>query len=214
MPIDVFDYRRDIQNVFISPSMRGRFLRHEPGEVGPFHSHDVADECFLILQGQCEFTIQGERAVLSPGQVCFTRPGEKHEIRVIGDEPMIMFLAVTPHLEPTHTFWDESGNRLPYRYNATTVQEYASSDHSGPVSDLARLASSTLTQLASDTAVAAKRLALEADQLASGDMSSKDALDRCWEELRTMYLQLQQFQTAWNALAQRVFTDDTQPDSA
>ena len=76
MPIDVFDYRTDIRNVFVAPTMRGRFLRHEPGEVGPFHSHDTGDELFLILQGQCEFTIDGERAVLGPGQLCVARAGQ------------------------------------------------------------------------------------------------------------------------------------------
>ncbi len=205
MPIEVFDFRRDIRNVFISPSMRGRFLRHEPGEIGPFHSHDIADECFLILQGQCEFTIEGERAVLSPGQICFTRPGEKHEIRVIGDEPMIMFLAVTPHLEPTHTFWDKEGNRLPNRYNQPTQDEYAAADHSEPVAVMVKLVSSALTQLASDAALAAKTFAIQADALASGGPEAKAALDLCWDELRTMYEQLQSFQTAWNALAQRVY---------
>lgn len=208
MPIEVFDFRRDIRNVFISPSMRGRFLRHEPGEIGPFHSHDVADECFLILQGQCEFTIEGERVILSPGQVCFTRPGEKHEVRVIGEEPMIMFLAVTPHLEPTHTFWDENGNRLTNRYNMTTAEEYAAADHSGPVAPMVQLVSSALTQLASDTALAAKTLAIQADALANGGPDAKAALDHCWEELRTMYQQLHLFQTAWNALAQRVYMDE------
>lgn len=209
MPIEVFDFRRDIRNVFISPNMRGRFLRHEPGEVGPFHSHDIADECFLILQGQCEFTIDGETAVLGPGQICFTRPGQKHEVRVVGDEPMIMFLAVTPHLEPTHTFWDDRGNRLPYRYNVTTAAEYATANHAEPVSDLVTLASTALSQLASDTALAAKTLAVQADALGSGGAGAKDALDHCWEELRTLHQQLQIVQSAWNAVAQRVFMDST-----
>lgn len=207
MPIQVFDFRRDIRNVFISPNMRGRFLRHEPGEVGPFHSHDVADECFLILQGQCEFTIDGEKAVLSPGQVCFTRPGQKHEVRVIGNEPMIMFLAVTPHLEPTHTFWEDEATRLPYRYNMTTAEEYAAADHSQPVPDLVALASASLSQLASDAARAAKAFAVQADALGSNQSDAKAALDLCWEELRTLHQQLQIFQTAWNALAQRVFME-------
>ncbi len=73
--------------------------------VGPFHSHDLGDELFLILQGQCEFAIDDDRAVLGPGQLCVARAGQKHEVRVIGDEPMTMFLVVAPHIEPTHTFW-------------------------------------------------------------------------------------------------------------
>src|SRR5688500_12440665 len=135
MPIEVFDYRTDIRNVFIAPTMRGRFLRHEPGEVGPFHSHDIADEIFLILQGQCEFTIDGEKALLGPGQICFARSGQKHEVRVVGDEPMIMFLVVAPHVEPTHTFWGTSGYRLPARSHMTTVVYYTAQDHSEPLAE-------------------------------------------------------------------------------
>ncbi|MDQ2682495.1 MAG: cupin domain-containing protein [Chloroflexota bacterium] len=206
MPIEVFDFRRDIRNLYISPAMRGRFLRHEPGEAGPFHSHDIADECFLILQGQCEFTIDGDRAVLSPGQICFTRPGQKHEVRVVGDEPMIMFLVVSPHIEPTHTFWADDGARLPERYGMTTAAEYAAADHSEPVSALAALASAALSQLASDAAQAAKALAVNADAISGGGPDAKAALDATWADLRAMYEQLRLFGEAWNSLAERVGT--------
>src|SRR6187431_2780360 len=143
MAIDVFDFRTDNRNVFISPKMRGRLLRHEPGEQGPFHSHDLGDE----------------RAALGPGQLCVARAGQKHEVRVVGDEPMIMFLVVAPHIEPTHTFWADDGTRLPEQYNLTTAAEYAESDHPESILDLAQAVSTALSQLASDTALAAKMFA-------------------------------------------------------
>ena len=31
----------------------------EPGEEGPRHSHDVGQEVFLVLDGECEFEIEG-----------------------------------------------------------------------------------------------------------------------------------------------------------
>jgi len=204
MPIDVFDFRTDTRNVFISPKLRGRFLRHEPGERGPFHSHDLGDELFLILQGQCEFAIDDDRAVLGPGQLCVARAGQKHEIQVIGEEPMIMFLVVAPHIEPTHTFWDDAGARLPNQYNLTTAAEYDESDHSEPVLDLAQAVSTALSQLASDTALAAKQFANRVDALGAGGMIAKSALDESWPTLRTMHEQLFIMQEAWNALAQRV----------
>ena len=204
MPIDVFDFRTDTRNVFISPKLRGRFLRHEPGERGPFHSHDLGDELFLILQGQCEFAIDDDRAVLGPGQLCVARAGQKHEIQVIGEEPMIMFLVVAPHIEPTHTFWDDAGARLPNQYNLTTAAEYDETDHSEPVLDLAQAVSTTLSQLASDTALAAKQFANRVDALGAGGMIAKSALDESWPTLRTMHEQLFIMQEAWNALAQRV----------
>ena len=204
MPIDVFDFRTDTRNVFISPKLRGRFLRHEPGERGPFHSHDLGDELFLILQGQCEFAIDDDRAVLGPGQLCVARSGQKHEIQVIGEEPMIMFLVVAPHIEPTHTFWDDAGARLPNQYNLTTAAEYDETDHSEPVLDLAQAVSTALSQLASDTALAAKQFANRVDALGAGGMIAKSALDESWPTLRTMHEQLFIMQEAWIALAQRV----------
>ena len=137
MPIEVFDFRTDLRNVYVSPKLRGRFLRHEPGEVGPFHSHDVGDELFLILGGQCEFEIDGERAVLGPGQLCVARAGQKHEVRVVGDEPMTMFLVVAPHIEPTHTFWEADGSPRPAQYNLTTADEHDRANEAGAVIELA-----------------------------------------------------------------------------
>ena len=213
MPIDVLDFHTDIRNVFVAPTMRGRFLRHEPGEIGPFHSHDVADELFLILQGQCEFTIEGEKAILRPGQICCARAAQKHEVRVIGDEPMIMFLVVAPHLEPTHTFWDADGNRLPERYNMTTQAEYAAVDHSEPISTLVQVATIALADLASETATAAGDLAVKAATLGSGGTEAKTALDEAWASIRAMHQRLFTFQEAWNSLAQRIYEDRREPES-
>ena len=71
MPLQVFDYRRDIKNVVITPEIRARFLRFEVGDVATRHSHDLGGEVFLILQGRAEFEIDGETAVLGPGELCF-----------------------------------------------------------------------------------------------------------------------------------------------
>ena len=116
MPLEVFDYRRDIKNVVITPEIRARFLRFEPGDVATRHSHDLGAEVFLILQGRAEFEIDGETAVLGPGELCFAGRDEMHQVRVVGDEPVIMYLSVTPHVEPTHTMYGEDGSRLPPKY--------------------------------------------------------------------------------------------------
>ena len=65
MPFAVYDYRTDVRNVVILPDIRSRFLRMEPGEVGARHSHDLGQEVFLILEGECEFEIEGETVDLS-----------------------------------------------------------------------------------------------------------------------------------------------------
>ena len=55
MALEVFDYRNDIRNVFVSPQIRSRFLRMEPGTVADRHSHDLGHEIFLILRGKARF---------------------------------------------------------------------------------------------------------------------------------------------------------------
>src|SRR5438105_3246188 len=99
-------------------------MRFQPGEVAHGHTHDLGHEMFVVLAGQAEFTIAGESGLVGPGQICVARAGQWHEIRIVGDEPMTLYLSVTPHIEPTHTQWDhEGGTQLPYRYGGSTRAE-------------------------------------------------------------------------------------------
>ena len=45
------------------------------------------------------------------GKCATPRTDEPHSVRVIGDDPVYMYLSVTPHIQPTHTFYDEKGER-------------------------------------------------------------------------------------------------------
>ena len=56
----VYDYRTDVRNVLVTPQIRSRFLRMEPGQSAQLHSHDLGHEIFLILEGRVEFEIDGE----------------------------------------------------------------------------------------------------------------------------------------------------------
>ena len=62
MSFQIFDYRNEdhIKNLLVTPNIRSRFLRMEPGQVAGRHSHDLGHEIFLILQGSCIFDIEGE----------------------------------------------------------------------------------------------------------------------------------------------------------
>jgi quercetin dioxygenase-like cupin family protein len=209
VPIEVFDYRRDVKNVFIAPTVRGRFLRMEPGETGARHSHDLGDELFLVLQGQCEFEIEGDRAVLGPGELCVAKVNEHHSVRVVGDEPMTMFLTVTPHLEPTHTFWDEQGNKLPPVYAQSTRNErLAAGDPSGTIADLTQRflqTAESLAAVASTHATAQQANIPQLDAtLADGGDACKQALDAVWYALAEIYEPFRDLETTWNALAARV----------
>lgn len=205
MPLEVFDYRTDVRNIFIAPEMRARIIRREPGATGGGHTHDLGHEIFLVLEGQGEFTIAGESAILGPGQICIARADEWHTIRVVGDEPLTYYLSVTPHLEPTHTQWDhEGGTKLPYQYGSSTRDERRART-TPPEALLARhlAAAHALADAADANAVAQEAAATQLrDALDAGDnAAAKDAIDTMWRSISTTYKQVQEMETVWNELA-------------
>src|SRR5437773_801118 len=123
MGFPVYDFREDVRNVLVTPQIRSRFLRMEPGQVARRHSHDLGHEVFLVLSGRAEFEIEGETAELGPGQMCVVLADQLHAVRVVGDEPMTMYLSVTPHVQPTHTMWSEDGQRLPPRFMPSSAYD-------------------------------------------------------------------------------------------
>ena len=60
MAFAVYDYRTDIRNVLVTPQIRSRFVRMEPGPTPSPHSHDLGHEVFLVLSGRALFEIDGE----------------------------------------------------------------------------------------------------------------------------------------------------------
>jgi quercetin dioxygenase-like cupin family protein len=209
MPYAIYDYRRDIKNLFVTPQIRGRFLRMEPGEVHGRHSHDLGHEVFLILEGQCDLEIDGVRAVLGPGQLCVAFAHQMHQARNAGDGPMTMYLSVTPHIEPTHTVYHAAtGERLPPRYNPPTAFDKADTLGDTPTSDLADrylAAMGALAELAT-TALEAQTVAVaalkEATHLNDGAAIAA-AMDGLWAQFYGLYRQFNGLSLAWNDLAPR-----------
>jgi len=211
MPLEVFDARTDVRNLFITPEIRSRIMRFEPGEVSHGHTHDLGHEMFVVLTGRAEFTIAGESAVVGPAQICVARAGEWHEIRTLTDGPMTLYLSVTPHIEPTHTQWDrEGGTRLPYRYGGSTraerlargaPPESADTLLQRHVAATAALAEAARANAAAQRAAGARlRVALETSDTAR----TKSEVDEMWAAFRELYAKLQEAELAWNALAPAV----------
>jgi mannose-6-phosphate isomerase-like protein (cupin superfamily) len=207
VPFAVYDYRKDVRNVIIMPEIRSRFLRMEPGEVAIRHSHDLGQEVFLILEGQCEFEIEGEYAVLGPGQMCFAGANQMHRVRTIGDQPMTMYLSVTPHIEPTHTFWDDQGHRLPPRYGGATANERAArTEQTEPMADLLarHVAAAKALAVAAASAATAQESGATAltAALAAGDTAAaKAAVDDMSETMVQAYTAIRDLGPAWNEIA-------------
>ena len=77
MGFTVYDCREDIRNILVTPQIRARFCRMEPGpgSLDKFHTHDLGHEIFIILSGRVEFRISGVTKELGPGQMCYASGG-------------------------------------------------------------------------------------------------------------------------------------------
>jgi quercetin dioxygenase-like cupin family protein len=206
MALEVFDYRTDIKNVFVTPQIRSRFLRMEPGQTADRHSHDLGHEIFLILEGRARFEIDGQVEELGPGQLCVARIDEPHSVSVVGDEPMTMYLSVTPHIQPTHTGRDATGERKPTRFLPPSA--YDQEESRIPVDE----AIDHLVELTEEVSVAA-RTAAEETRMAGARLSraltarNNDAADRqreiVWFGIYRLFSKVFEMADQWNKLAPR-----------
>ena len=212
MSFEVYDYRTDIRNILVTPQIRSRFLKMEVGQVNQSHSHDLAPEIFLILQGQAEFEIEGEKKVVGPGQMCIALTDESHIVRNVGDDEVIMYLSVTPHIQPTHTSWTEDGKKAPPRFAPSTAYD-VEPDRSTPTEELADRYLRAFEAFAGtvETAHAVQRdqTAAFKEALAGGDKEAAlQARDEMWATLYTMYREVFDMADAWNDLTYR--TEDSE----
>ncbi len=210
MALEVFDYRTDVRNVVILPEIRARFIRMEPGQTNVPHSHDLGHEVFLVLEGEIEFEIAGQRAVLSPGQMCVAYRDELHALRCVSDEPATFYISVTPHVEPTHTRWDRHGAKLPPEYGTAARAEREHDDPSAAKStdrlaDEHVASATTLAEAASQSARAQTSGAARVRAaLAQGDaVGAKRAVDEMWESMYRTSRAVRELETAWNEFSAR-----------
>lgn len=218
MPFEVFDYRTDNRNILVTPEIRARLMRIEVGETsggsrpGRGHSHDLGHEVFLVLQGQAEFTIDGETQVLGPGQICIARTDQTHTQRNVGDEPVIMYLSVTPHIQPTHTGWTEEGEKAAPRFQPATAYDVAP-DRDTPTGELLARHLAALERLARTTEIArgvqrAQAAAFQDALEAEDTPAALQARDAMWEALYPLFAQVYELAEAWNNLTYR--TEDAE----
>lgn len=207
MPIQVLDFRHDIRNLLVTPQIRARFLRLEPGSVADRHSHDLGHEIFLILQGRAIFEIEGEEAELGPGQLCVAQVDEIHQVRVVSDEPVIMYLSVTPHIQPTHTGRDADGQRAPTRFMPSSAYD-VQTDTSTPLPELIERYGDACRSLAAAAAANVERQTHAATRLKAAlednDMQGADAeREALWHALRDTLRAAAELGGVWNDLAPR-----------
>jgi quercetin dioxygenase-like cupin family protein len=207
----VYNFHDDIMNFVVTPEIRMRFLQIPVGQIAERHSHDLGHEIFFILQGQCEMEIEGERAVLGPGQACVALRDQLHQAKNVGDTPVIMYLSVSPHVVPTHTYWTadpkEGGRKLPPRYNLAylppelvppprPIKELA--DHYLAAAQTLFHASESAARL-HETAGAELQRSLAADDL----NGTRQQIDALWDVLLPLLRAVSDLESAWNQFAPR-----------
>jgi quercetin dioxygenase-like cupin family protein len=208
MAIPVYDYRTDVRNVLVTPQIRSRFLRMEPGQVAALHSHDLGHEIFLVLAGRAAFEVEGETVELGPGQMCAVLAHQAHSVRVVGDEPMTMYLSVTPHVQPTHTGRTPDGGRLPLRFMPSSAYD-VERDGSVSLPELLERQTAAARSMAETATTGAQAQQEAADQLrnavAAGDAAAAVAArEAMWEAIYAIYQRLNELIAVWNELAPRV----------
>ncbi len=68
----------------------------QPNSGPPRHVHHDADEAFVILTGDCEFWLEGERFIRGPGQAAYIPRGREHTFRVVSDIPCRHLIILMP----------------------------------------------------------------------------------------------------------------------
>lgn len=205
MPIPVYDYRKDIANVVVRPEIRARFMRMDPAPAGRLHSHDLGGEIFLVMEGQCEFIVEDEAVTCGEGQMIYVPPRAKHTLHAVGDQPCTIYLSVTPHVEPTHTQYDESYNVQPPRFGGWRGKEHGDAAPDKSTAELADSVVEASRQLAELAKRNAEVMATHADALrgAADPASTKSTMDAMWFELRDTLQHVRELEERWSALAPR-----------
>ena len=207
MSLKVYDYRSDIVNMLVTPQIRCRFLKMAVGQFNAGHTHDLGHEIFLILQGRAEFEIDGESAVLGPGQMCIALTDQYHTVRNVGEDEVVMFLSVTPHIQPTHTYWNGDGSKQAPRFAATGAYDEPP-DRTTPTAEIAARqagAAATVAQSATEAAaVQEEQLTRWQQALAAGDEAAAHAArNQMWEALSELFSRTAELAQAWNDFAAR-----------
>lgn len=70
----------------VSPSLSGP----------PRHIHKAEDETFILLTGECQFWIAGQRLVRGPGETVFVPRGVEHTFQVLGTRACRHYTILTP----------------------------------------------------------------------------------------------------------------------
>ena len=78
----------------------GVLIKQSPGEGNRLHYHSDADECWVILEGEWEWYIEGIGAKkVKKNDIILVQKNTKHKITCIGKAPGIRFAITKPDVD-------------------------------------------------------------------------------------------------------------------
>ena len=207
MPFEIFNYQKDLKNLLVTPQIRARFLKIAPGEVHDMHSHDLGHEIFLILKGRLRFYIDGDEASVSEGELCIATSDQIHQVKNETNESVIMYLSVTPHIQPTHTGREPDGSRHPTKFVESIMYD-VDTDEITPIDDLVDLVETATKKIEATSRTASSNLSSISHELKTAiTLNKTDDADRIreiiWNDIRQIHRDLYELSELWNDLAPR-----------
>lgn len=205
MAFDLYDFRDVNKNVLVTPEIRARLYHMDPGQVDSRHSHDLGHEIFLILEGKAEFQIGDHIEVLGPGQMCIALADEIHQVRnLLPDKRTVMYLSVTPHIQPTHTGRNPDGSAQAPKFRANSG--YDGVDDPRPLDEVlaafVRGAQALATEAQEAAAVQAEQAEHWRQAAAAGERDAAIAArNAMWDAVYSLHKELFALDAIWNGLA-------------
>ncbi len=68
----------------------------EPGQAHASHAHAGTDKLYVVLDGEGEFEVAGERRRLGPGAQVFAAAGVPHGVRNVGGGRLLVLAVMGP----------------------------------------------------------------------------------------------------------------------
>jgi mannose-6-phosphate isomerase-like protein (cupin superfamily) len=78
----------------------------EPGQSTQRHYHARSEELYVLLDGEGEMEVDGERSRVGPGQAILIPPGARHQITASDGGPLRFLCCCAPPYSHDDTFFD------------------------------------------------------------------------------------------------------------
>jgi mannose-6-phosphate isomerase-like protein (cupin superfamily) len=78
----------------------------EGGQATERHYHAASEELYVLLDGSGEMEVDGERALVGPGDAVLIPPGARHQITATAEAPLRFLCCCAPPYSHDDTFFD------------------------------------------------------------------------------------------------------------